>query len=307
MIKRFQNKVATGRTTLPITVVYAVVMLLISGLELQSHWIQILMLGVSTYLMVTLNNSNALIRVFSRLVSCSFLAFTLMVPKLQESISGGVVQLLFIIMLLLLFKAYQDRRAVGTIFYAFLCIGGISTQFIQILFFVPFIWILMFTSLQMGSLKVLVASIFGLILPYWFWTAYCFYEGYPEVVLNHILSIAEFGPLTEGLFTPTLFIPLLLVTIIGIIGTFHFLSVSFSDNIKTRMFYNVIMTLFLCSLVFIILQPQHEDILLRLLIITVAPLAAHFFTFTNSWLTNMSFYGVLVAILTITVLNTWFF
>lgn len=307
MVKRFQNKVATGRLTLPVTVVYAVVVLLVSGFVTLDNWISLALLGLSTFFMVILNNSNALIRVYSRLVSCTFLVFSLMMPKFLASVSGEAVQLLFILMLILLFRAYQDRRAVGTVLYAFICIGAISTQFIQVLFFVPFVWLMMFTSLQMGSLKVLMSSIFGLILPYWFWLPYCFYQGTPETVLNHIIGIAEFGFVAEGLFTPTLIIPVLFIAVAGIVGLLHFLSISYADNIKTRMFYNVIMVLFLCTLVFIILQPQHSDYLLRMLIICAAPLVAHYFTFTNTWLTNISFYGVLILTIAITILNTWFF
>ena len=121
--KRFQNKVATGRLTFSFTVIYAVTVLLISGFLSKEHWIQIIL---STLLMVALNNKNSLIRGFCRLVSCSFLAFTLMIPQLMESISGGIVQVLFITTLLLLFSAYQDRWAMGTILYAFICIGLIS-------------------------------------------------------------------------------------------------------------------------------------------------------------------------------------
>lgn len=303
--KRFQNKVATGRLTFSFTVIYAVTVLLISGFLSKEHWIQIILLALSTLLMVALNNKNSLIRGFCRLVSCSFLAFTLMIPQLMESISGGIVQVLFITTLLLLFSAYQDRWAMGTILYAFICIGLISTQFIQIIFFLPLLWITMFTNLQEGSLRTLVASLLGFILPYWFWGTYSLLNGTYDVLICHVTGITAFDPLFEGLVTPTLLVPIIFITLLGIAGIAHFLRYSYADSIKTRMFFNVLMLLFFSSIIFLVLQPQHSDFLVRIAIICVAPFVAHFFTFTNSWMTNILFYVALAVTLTLTILNTW--
>lgn len=307
MTKRFQNIVATGRLTLPITVAYAVIMLFICGAVTSTHLIQLLLLGLSTFGMVVMNNSNALIRVFSRMVSCSFLAMMMMNPAMLDSIKGCSVQLLFILMVLFLFRVYQDRLAMGTVFYAFACLGLISTQFIQIIFFVPFIWILMFTSLQEGSLRVFVASLIGLILPYLFWICYTIYEGSPLIILEHLESVTIFEFDFKTLLNPSVLISLIFIFILGITSTIHYLATGYSDNIKTRMFYNVFITLFWISILFVILQPQHYDYLFRIAIICLSPLIAHFFTFTNSWLTNISFYGVIAATISITILNTWIF
>jgi len=307
LAKRFQNKVATGRYTLPITVVYAILMLIISGAVTTQHILSLSLLGISTLLMVILNNSNALIRVFSRLVSCSFLFLSVMIPALLDSVRGCVVQTLFILMLLILFKAYQDRQSMEKIFFAFVCIGVISTQFIQILFFVPFLWLLIFTSLQAGSLRVLVASILGLILPYWFWGCYSFYDESYGLILDHILTITDFHYNPEDFSQPTTIISLGFILVTGIFGLLHYITSAYADNIKTRMLYNVIMTMFITSVVFLILQPQHSDYLLRIAIICISPLIAHFFTFTNTRLTNFAFIGTIIAILAITIINTWIF
>lgn len=282
-------------------------MLVVMGLFDIDHWMQMLLFGVSTFLMVVLNNSNSLIRVFSRMVSCSFMVLSLMIPSLFDSLEGGISQVMCIIALLFFLDSYQDRRSMGKIFFAFSCLGVVSTQFFQVLFFLPFIWFLLFTSLQSGSLKVIVASILGILAPYWFWLCWCLHNGCHTCILDHVMTVTDFGPIAEGLFTPQLIIPILLIATLGIAGTVHFLANSFADNIKTRMFYNVFIMLFFATLIFIVLQPQHSDYLLRILIICASPLVAHFFTFTNTWLTNLSFYAVLVTTIVITVLNTWIF
>ncbi|MDR9825015.1 hypothetical protein RCJ22_05260, partial [Vibrio sp. FNV 38] len=84
MIKRTQNHVAESRFTLPVVVLYAIAVWLASGLLIPSvpitseglwkgAWVQFVCFFVSAYVLVELNNSNALIRIYSRTVSCSFI------------------------------------------------------------------------------------------------------------------------------------------------------------------------------------------------------------------------------------------
>ena len=68
MIKRIQNKVAESRFTLPAVAVYGGIIWLLCGLFPQQWWLQFTLFAVSTYLMVELNNSNVLIRIYSRSV-----------------------------------------------------------------------------------------------------------------------------------------------------------------------------------------------------------------------------------------------
>lgn len=124
LVKRFQNKVAESRISLPITAVYALLVCLGCGFWEQQLWWQFAVLAVSSFLMMELNNANALIRIYSRMVSCSFIAFVVMAKFLLVSLPCGIVQLFFIAFFLFFFKAYQDKRATGTVFYAFahLCV-----------------------------------------------------------------------------------------------------------------------------------------------------------------------------------------
>ena len=79
MIKRMQNHEAESSFTLPAVSAYAVAVWLASGLLIPhipftaqelagGAWMQLVCFVVSAYLMVELNNSNALIRIYSRTV-----------------------------------------------------------------------------------------------------------------------------------------------------------------------------------------------------------------------------------------------
>ena len=286
---------------------YALVVIAVLGLLDTGHAAQVALLAAATYMMTVLNSRHSLIRVFSRLVSSAFLALTLTMPSLLDSLWGGVSCLLFVTALVVLFGSYQNHHATGTTFLVFACLGVISLDFIQVAVYVPVLWLMMFTHLQAGSPKVLVASLLGLLLPYWFWFCYSLYDGNPMAIVDHVAVIAQTGNVAEGLFATKLLLPLLLIATLGTAGCVHFISESHADSIKTRMFYNTLMTLFVFTLLLIVLQPQHSDRLMRLLLVCAAPLVAHLFTFANSWMANIAFVGTIAATLTLTILNGWIF
>jgi hypothetical protein len=104
MIKRTQNRVAESRFMLPVVVAYAIAVWLASGLLipaipitsaelLRGAWVQFACFLISAYLMVELNNSNALIRIYSRSVSCSFIVLVCAGCFLFSSLGGAIVQL----------------------------------------------------------------------------------------------------------------------------------------------------------------------------------------------------------------------
>ena len=145
MIKRTQNKVAESRFTLPVVMAYAIAVWLASGLLLPSipfssnillrgAWVQFVSFLLSAFLMVELNNGNALIRIFSRMVSSSFIVLACAANMLFGSMAGAIVQLCVVASLTTFFHSYQDKQSMGWIFYTFLFIGLASTVFVQILY-----------------------------------------------------------------------------------------------------------------------------------------------------------------------------
>lgn len=114
--KRSQNIIAESRIALPLTIVYGLVMSILYGAWEQQLWMQTIILAISTLLMAELNNSNSLIRIFSRMVSCSFLFMSVMAIFLLHSLQATIVQLCLIAFYLSFFKAYQNTYATGWVF-----------------------------------------------------------------------------------------------------------------------------------------------------------------------------------------------
>lgn len=306
MTIRLQNKVAVSRYALPVASLYAIAVWTLCGLLPQQWWVQFACFALSAYLMVVLNNNNALLRVYSRMVSCSFIALTCMACFMFESMRGAITQLCLIAFYVFSFQCYQDKESPGTTYYAFLCIGLGSTVFVQILFFVPFLWLLAATQLNALSWRTLAASLLGLLTPYWFAAGWMVLQNDFHMLTKHftelatILPVADYSGVTLQQTAVFAFTAVLALT-----GMIHFWRNSSYDKIRTRQLYGYFSSMTLLTALFLVLQPQHYDILMRLMIVNTAPLAAHFITLTHTKITNLAFIVITVVCLVLTAYNTW--
>ena len=254
--------------------------------------------------MMELNNTNALIRIFSRMVSCSYMALTTMATFLFVSMRAASVALCIVGSYTCLFRCYQDRRSQGWVFYAFLCLGLSSIVWVQVLYYVPVVWILMHTRLQATSFRNYVSSIFGLILPNLVALGIILYQGEWQTVSRHFGELFAFGSIANyWLLSANQFITGAWILLCALIGTVHYLHKRHSDSIRTRMLYSFFIQMNTLSIIFLCLQPQHFDALLGIIIASTAPLIAHFFALTNTKFTNFTFKFLALGTIAITVFN----
>ncbi|MCD8291907.1 MAG: hypothetical protein LUC91_10460 [Prevotella sp.] len=305
-MKRIQNKIAESRFSLAVMIVYGLGIWFLKGFLEQQLYLQLLFFAVSVYLMVELNNSNLLIRIYSRMVSCSFLALTCISAFILDSPNVLAVQLCMVASYSIMFRCYQDKNTPGKMFYAFLFIGLASTQFIQVLFFVPILWVLIGTKLIAFSFKTFFATILGLIVPYWFLVGYYFFIDDIETLMWHFISIAQFEPLLQYMELDLhIVITFVFILILSIIGIVHFLNNSLKDKIRTRVYYEIFIIMDIATAVFIVLQPHFADYLISLMIIPTSALLAHYIALTSTKVTNITFKVIVILILALTVYNLW--
>ncbi len=303
---RSQEKIARNHWSLQITMIYGALMLVVNGITDWSRWLQAAFLIGSTLLMALLNNRYSLIRIYSRMVSCSYLILMVMSSFLLMQTSGNIVSVCWIAMYILMLKTYQERGTRGTILYIFILLGISSTFWVQALFFIPVIWLILAYNLSALSFKGWCASIFGLTLPYWFWGGYEIINGDISRLTTHLCGLIQFGDIADLLLlSANKLITLFFVLILAIIGTIHFLRTSYNDSIKVRKHYEMFIIMDITTIIFIVIQPQYYDILLRLIIINTSILIGHYIALTHTWWTNITFYIILATTLIITVYNTW--
>lgn len=307
-IKRIQNRIAESRYTLPVAIAIAAVLWYLSGLTVTPLYLSFGMAVISTLIMMEINNGNALIRIYSRTVSSSFLLMLTAATFLLPNISAIAAGFCYVLFCMFFFRAYQEKTSPGKVFHAFLYLGITSIFFIQILFFVPVLWLLMTFNLMAMSHRNFWASIVGLLTPYWFTIPFWLLTKDFDAIVNHFSQIAVFQPLLhyEHLSIPQI-VTFAFVVVVAIIGIVHFVRKSFLDKIRTRMLYTFFIVMTLLIVVFMILQPQHFEFLLVLLIVHVSPLIAHYLSLTNTRLTNITFFVLVILLTALTAYNLWSF
>ena len=308
MIKRIQNKVAESRFTLPVTTAYGIGVWLLCGLIQQNWWIQFACYLISTYLMIELNNSNALIRIYSRSVSAAFIILSCMVCFLFPSTEGAIAQLCIVASLLTIFRTYQDKSSVGWSFYSFLLLSLGSLVIVHVLWFVPIYLIVMAFFVFSLSYRTFFAALFGLLLPYWamaVWILWKYGDNFMPF-FDHFAPLAAFQFPFDYLSLPlTTYLSFVFLVLLCLTGVIHYLRTSFHDKIRIRQIFYSFIFMNIAATVFAIIQPQHTDLLLRMMIITTSPLIAHFISLTYTRLTNIAFFVIVVSALILTVFNLW--
>jgi hypothetical protein len=294
--------------TMPAVTFYAMAVWLLCGGLTHHWWWQLLCISITTYLMVELNNINALIRIFSRMVSSTFLTLLCSACFVFPALPEIVMLTCMTAFILLLFLTYQDKEAAGLTYYAFLFLGVGSIAYIHVLFFLPLIWLLMMTHTMSLSWRTWMASLLGLLTPYWFYIPWIIYQRDYSAITNHFMALTVFEePFNLYGITDSQKATLGLVILLAIIGTTHYIRKSYLDKIRIRMFYGFFIFMDLAALLFLLLQPQHFNAMLLLMIVNTSPLVAHFVALSSTRLTNITFMVLCAASLLLTAYNIWMF
>ena len=264
--KRIQNKIAESRWTLSTLTMLALAVWGLAGMGEHRLWINLLCLVLSTYLMVELNNANTLIRIYSRMVSGSFLVLATVCMHQLTSYTSSISILCMAGFYTSLFRSYQDEASPGWVFYAFICWGFASIVWPQALLFVP---------------------VFGLLLPYAVVTAVLAVRGDLERMVSHFAQLGQFSPVFE--FTALSIgqiVALTFVTLCALIGSIHFLRKSHNDNIRTRQFYFFFLIIDGLTFAYLCVQPSQYEALLGILIVNTSPVIGHLWALTRTKWTN---------------------
>lgn len=274
------------------------------GLVTQQLWVAFICWAISTYLMILMNNQHALIRIYSRMVSCIFMALSLAASFLMPVADSWVIAMEYAAFYIILFHAYQDKNAAGLVFYAFLCLGMVSLTAIKILWLLPLFWLLLATKILAMSTRTFTASVIGVLTPYWFAVCYYIYAHGLQALAERLSAIVQWGPPAGfGALPVPVMITIALTIVTGIVGAAHFLHTNFKDKIRTRMIYEFLIITQLVLTVAILLQPHLYPTLLPLLFVNTAPLGAHFAALSRTRASNIFFMVLVCLFMVVTIYN----
>ena len=249
-----------------------------------------------------------MIRIYSRSVSAAYIMLSCITVWLFPSVNGAVIQLGSVLILLLLFSCYQDHQTRGRAFYIFLIASLISLLEPRYLLFVPIIWLLMATTVYSLCFRTFLASLIGLIAPYWLYAGWLLYNNRhnPEMALSFMSRFTEIQWATDySALTRPQIIYLALLVVVFLVGTIHFWITSYMDKIRVRQIYTSLIMLTMYTLVLLAVQPQIYNVLIYMLTIAVSPIIAHFVSLTHTRMSNLFFLLLMIVIFTLTGMNLW--
>lgn len=306
--KHTQNIIAESRHTLPITMIYGIGIWLLAGLVNSGWWMQFVCFAASVYAMIHLNNANLMIRIYSRSVSAAYILLTCAAVWLFPSIHGAVIQLGTILVLALLFSCYQNKETQGRTFYMFAIMSIISMLEPHYLLYIPIIWLLMAITMYSMCFRNFIASIIGLITPYWLYAGWQLLNN-PEDPSKALDIFSRFSEMPWSTYYQAITEPqilyFVLLVVLFMIGAVHFWITSYMDKIRVRQIYTSLILLTLYTILLLALQPHMFDVLIYMMTIAVSPIIAHFVSLTHTRMSNILFMVMMVVIVLLTGMNLW--
>lgn len=284
----FRHNVVTSTLTLPLM---SIVMLItwtipfLTDLKLWSGLVATYFIG---YLIMELNNRNALLRIRSRMMSSTFLLLMSVCPFLHSWTADFIPAICLILSYFMLFSSYQQIRPEGYVFHAYLFLGIGSIVYPPMLVLAIAYYFSMLFQLRSFTGRSLMAGLFGLLTPYWFYAAYAIWNNQLDTAFTYLYTWFKPQPPDYHLLDLSKWITMGVVFFYTIISFVHFFHTAYNDKIRTRMLFYVIATVQVFLTVGIVLMPNSFELQLRLFIANSSLLIAHYFSlgkgrFFNVW------------------------
>ncbi|MBE6275012.1 MAG: hypothetical protein E7096_01455 [Bacteroides sp.] len=302
-IIRLQTQVTTGRLTLPVVVLFCLLLWAVS-FQQWSDWGSIGILALTGYLMIELNTAFSLIRTRTVFHVAFFWYLMSSLFYLHAFEWTHFVPIFFILSVYKFFASYESSEAPSHVFHSFLFLAAGSLLFPPLLYYIP-LFLCYMASFRALSIKSILGGLLGLATPYWFLFGHAFwheemslfYHPFQELIHFHTISYSTI-PIHEWtgwIVTTTLLIGYIM----------HYLQVAYQNKNRTRIYLSFIVGTSLWTTVFILLQPQHLSVLWPVQLLGTSFLATHSFTLTRNRMIGIYFIITFVALITLTCFNLW--
>lgn len=306
---RLQNKVAESELTLPLCTIAAVALWWLP----QKAFDVRCLLGLAvclltTYIVMETNGQLHIIRIRTRLMSCVWLILAASLAFMHPLGEPIIAATFLSVSYLLLFRCYQKHRPQKFVFHAFLMLSlGSFCAPVMLPMAIPFFLYLAIFLRTLPS-KAFWAGIIGLLVPYWCYAVWCFVTKDMGSFVAMLTDMAQFEmPCVEAVTS----LPFVwqvsagVVALLGIVSILHYLYNNYDDKIRVRMILYIYVSQTLLLIAFLLLQPQHYETTMALLVCSASPLIAHYFSLSRSLLTTILFLLTLLLVAGMATLNLW--
>ncbi len=242
---------------------------------LNGWWAQLVLICATAWLAEMLNVRCVMVMGRSRLTLVMVLVTGLACLVAEPSVVSCGEGLLWVLVVFLLFRTYQDRGATGRMYMAYLVLGMASVWEVKVLYVVPFMWWMTAGWLMSMSWKGWIASLLGVATPYWCLGAWALYVRDSSWLANHFENFVEYSDVCEGITDLRLAVTLGVLTVLLVVSMVRYMRHNYMESIRNRMQHYTVFSLGILSCVIIVLQPCEGVWALRLLAYATSASIAH--------------------------------
>lgn len=292
---------------------------------------------LTAYVIVETNNTFQLIRVRSYMISSVWLFGMATMGMFHVFQSSLFAAFCLAVGYYLLFRTYQQSQSVVDSFHAFFMLALGSLAYSPLLFVAPFFLWYLLVFLRALSFRSFCAALVGFILPFWFWLGWMLWQNDFTSILawkegclvvakgcafwewHGTESISFIGDRYGGMSLSDLISHVWCLLLLGILTLWtsvYYLFNSYDDKIRTRMMLYIYVFQAIIIFTFALLSAvtfyfsggeAGEDAFtcLPMLLLSCAPLMAHYFTLCNTWTSFLMFFLILLLFLGLATCSLW--
>ena len=301
----FQKEIATNRFTLVIVSIFAAIVWVMHEFiaqDKESHNLfsltligGFLLCALAVYLMAELNNRFALLRISSRMLSSSLVMLCAAASMLHHLSPSHLMLICAVASYFPMFASYQRPYATSRIFLEFLFVGLASYLFPQVLYLIPFYWIVQ-AMLRAMTFRSWVASLLGIITPYWFLVTYAYITNDLQLFTDHFNDIITVEMPSYSMLSLKQIMVGAFSLVFFLLGSWDFYQKKHFDKTRIRCNYYAVSLLGTVSFVWLLLQPQYFNLIIPFCLVHTSMLGGHFIALSYGKVQN-----IITIILTILV------
>ena len=302
-ISRFQKSIATGRFTLPVTVLICLLLWIIdlgSWSDLANFCITLL----TGYQLIETNTAFSVIRTRTTFhVSCYWLLVSGLFALHPYEWSSWI-PILFMTSVYYLFKSYESYHTSIHLFNVSFSIALGSLIFPQAVYFLPLFLLGAIVSRSL-NIKSFFAFLLGCATPYWFMFGYAYLNKRVELFYTQFAQITRFEAIDYTHVSQPMLLSWLAICVVLLVCSIHLSRVSYQDKTRTRVYLTFITVAGWWAALFIALQPQSMYPILFIQLICTSFLAAHLFILTRNRFSGIFFIVTMISMIALTCYNLW--
>ena len=301
----FQKEIATNRFTLVIVSIFAAIVWVMHEFiaqDKESHNLfsltligGFLLCAMAVYLMAELNNRFALLRISSRMLSSSLVMLCAAASMLHHLSPSHLMLICAVASYFPMFASYQRPYATSRIFLEFLFVGLASYLFPQVLYLIPFYWIVQ-AMLRAMTFRSWVASLLGIITPYWFLVTYAYITNDLQLFTDHFNDIITVEMPSYSMLSLKQIMVGAFSLVFFLLGSWDFYQKKHFDKTRIRCNYYAVSLLGAVSFVWLLLQPQYFNLIIPFCLVHTSMLGGHFIALSYGKVQN-----IITIILTVLV------